>query len=232
MERLDEKIGRELKAHKRRAKLEAVKDFFIDTAEDISDACTSGINAVRSYFNKREQERTEQNLMKRKFESFVAKHDPNKIGTVEYEDLDNNGGMRVTVYTENGPLVKTFFSDELTLGQFAKTGADRYNWYSLCELAGDTHVSYEGYCADSASSDKYNHLYYVNLMQHRYTDYDSEIPMNAKHFTGFVRSDKGKFSKVDTSLPICYYDILPYLDLKRTFEEAYEQAIAGAELQA
>lgn len=232
MERLDEKISKELRANKRKAKIEAICDFFTDTAEDIADACRDGVNAIKGYFNEKQQKQTEQNLMKRKFESYIAKHDPSKIGSVEYEDLENNAGMRVTVYTENGPLIKTFFTDEITLGQFAKTGVDRYSWYTLCELAGDTRVSYEGYCADSASSDKFKHLYYVNLMQHRYTDYDSEIPMNAKHFTGFVRTDKGKFSKVDTSLPICYYDILPYLDLKKTFENAYNEAISQVELQA
>ena len=232
MERLDDKISKELRSNKRKAKLEAICDFFTDTAEDIADACRDGVNAIKGYFNEKQQKQTEQNLMKRKFESYIAKHDPSKIGSVEYEDLENNAGMRVTVYTENGPLIKTFFTDEITLGQFAKTGADRYSWYSLCELSGDTQVSYEGYCADSASSDKFKHLYYVNLMQHRYTDYDGEIPMNAKHFTGFVRTDKGKFSKVDTSLPICYYDILPYLDLKKTFESAYNEAISQAELQA
>ena len=232
MERLDEKISKELRANKRKAKFEAICDFFTDTAEDIADACRDGVNAIKGYFNEKQQKQTEQNLMKRKFESYIAKHDPSKIGTVEYEDLENNAGMRVTVYTENGPLIKTFFTNEITLGQFAKNPADRYTWYSLCEQAGDTRVSYEGYCADSASSNKFKHFYYVNLAQNTYTEYGAEEPIMAKHFSGFVRSDKGKFSKVDTSLPICYYDILPYLDLKKAFESAYNEAISQAELQA
>ena len=232
MERLDEKMSKELRAQKRKAKLEDIRDFFSSAVEDISDACNDGISAIRGYFNERKQQQIEQELMKRKFDAFVDKHDPSKIGTVEYEDLENNGGMRVTVYTENGPLIKTFFTNEITLGQFAKNPADRYTWYSLCEQAGDTRVSYEGYCADSASSNKFKHFYYVNLAQNTYTEYGAEEPIMAKHFSGFVRSDKGKFSKVDTSLPICYYDILPYLDLKNTFETAYNDAISQAELQA
>ena len=232
MERLDEKINRELRANKRKAKLEAVKDFFTDTIEEVSDAFSSGAEAVRGYFNEKKQQKIEQDLMRRKFDAFVEKHNPSKIGTIEYENLENNNGMRVIVYTENGPLIKTFFTNEITLGQFAKTGADRYSWYSLCELSGDTQVSYEGYCADSASSDKYKHYYYVNLMQHRYTSYEGDEPIQAKHYSGFVRTDKGKFSKVDTSLPICYYDILPYLDLKHTFDKAYDEAISEAEFQA
>ena len=232
MERLDEKMSRELRARKRHAKMESVADFFTGVAEDVADACNDGINAIRSFLGEKKQQRIEQDMMRRRFESFVDMHDPSKIGTVEYEDLENNAGMRVVVYTENGPLIKTFYTQEPVIGVFARDGASKYGWYNLCELANNVSVAYEGYCPDSASSNKFPHYYYANLIKRNYTEYGAEDAIRAKQFSGFVRSDKGRFSKIDTSLPVCYYDIAPYMDLEKTFETAYNQAIANAELQA
>ena len=226
MTKLDKKIDNELRANKIKSRLGDVKDFFVDIAGSVSDLYLDGVSAVKDYIADKKHKQREQDLMAKMFESYIDMDDPSKVGTVEYKVLDNDLGIRVTVYTEHGPLIKTIYTKSINMGDFVESNADRYYWYKFAENCDDAKVAYEGYCVSSANSQKYDHYYYANILR------THDGAHKSRQYRGYVRSDNGKFTKVDTSFLDSWSEMAHFSELQDTFEKEYNNIVNKAMLQA
>lgn len=220
---LDEKIDNEERAwrreHLKKESQRVVSELKDGVVQKVGEFADGVVSKVKAYIEDAKDDKVFQKQCKKEFDEYISMHEETRYGAMDSERLDN-GGIRITIFTDNGAIIKTIeHIDPTRTDDIPSRHIDKEFYHARP----DKRVTYEGYCywCDESSSQK--HYYFAKLsrtIQERVKSGRNGGKDVYETFDGYERLLGGKFRKIyqvtTNSCPIEVYE-----DLRRTFEEAY-----------
>ena len=225
MDRLDKKNDREMRKLDRAEKKKSVLEWLSNGVARIGDKVEGFGFAIKDnvceYLEEKRKERDFQEGCQDAFDDYLDMHDENRIGMCNIYSL-TNGGLRVVIHTEHGPIIKTIeTTGEYELIDLKKISQDFY-----FENKRSYKISYEGYCSyvsdgDGVSGVKRGERRYYASVTCELPSIKDTFGAPIAMYYGVERKNNGKFRKVRFVQSGTEQIPEIYTDLKRTFAKQW-----------
>ena len=225
MDRLDKKIDREMKklnaSEKKISVIEWLSNGLSRIADKLDGVAVGVKDNIVEHIEEKRQEREFQEDCQDAFDDYLEMHDDERVGMCDIYGL-SNGGWRVIIHTEHGPIIKTIES----INTYEQIDLDKIAQDFYFENKRGYKIGYEGYCSYASGEgvvsgiQKGNRWYYASVVCELLPK-SNLLGMPVAMYRGIERKNNGKFRKVNMVQGDT--EQLPeiYLDLKKEFAKQW-----------
>lgn len=217
MDMLTKEQAKEERKSARNEKTREIVDSFGYFASDIY---YNTFGKLRIFLEEKKENKEFQKESQETFDKYIDSHDPTLIGTIQTEEL-SNGGIKITIYTNKGPISKTI--------ENAEDCQDKIEPKHICQdfyhKFYGRKITYEGYCSWEDFDTITPHYYYAKLSLVSKKNRDNSI---SNKFVGFERQNNGRFIKID-QVQSDYQPIEVYNDLCSRFSSLYYETMENTQ---